>query len=280
MKTKHNKKRNTGLLYEFLTRDIAEALVENDKRRVKQNIKILKKFFKEGTELNRELRLFKALLGTYVSSKQTAQRIIEATAKGSKTYDNVQLDREKSLLIRVINHTFNNEKFYDRHVNEYRLYATVQMLLNEWRRDLPSDVVQTALHEEELIEHLTTPKDDNVLEESRDIVDDLVVNLMLKKVNGKYSGLLNDEQISLINKFVESKKANDSSDIRESLESLRLEALAIIENIEKKRDIDETLFKRLSSVKNLLSESVSNVDDHVFARYLRVARFKQEFAGE
>lgn len=42
---KHNKKRNTGLMYEFLARHAAEGMVENDQKKSFKIYKAYKKAF-------------------------------------------------------------------------------------------------------------------------------------------------------------------------------------------------------------------------------------------
>lgn len=272
---KHQKKRNTGLLYEFLTRHAAEGIVENDRNKIKLSFKLLKKHFREGTELHKEFRLVRALFSSYVDSKETAQRILEATRSAVKQYDVTKLDHEKSVLIRNINHTFNDTKFYDKRIDEYRTLATIQILLNEWRKDVPTDVVKTALHEEELVEHLIKPKASNVLESKSD-VDDLVVNLMVKKVNNKYKGLLSSDQISLMNAYIASIQSGDAS-VTEMVEKLRLETLDVINNYcQRHKQSDEATVSKLNEVKALISDKITEVNDDTLAKYLRIARLKQE----
>lgn len=275
---KHQKKRNTGLLYEFLARHAAEGLVENDSSKVKKSIKLLKKHFKEGTELHREFRLFKALISTYVESKATASKIVEATRAAAMLYDVTKLDKEKSLLIRNINYTFNDSKFYDKRVDEYKLYATVQVLLNEWRKKVPDDIVTQALYEEDLVEHLTTPKEKNILDEGSDaIVDDLVVRLMSNKINNKYEGVMNNEQLALMNSYVFSLKNNDNSRIVEDIERVRTTTLHAIDEFSKK-ERDRRITEKLAEIRTLLSDPVKVVDDGALTRYLRIIKLKQEIA--
>ena len=54
-KVKHNKIRNTGLLYEFLLRQITSEVLNNDK--VSKTVQIIKQRFHENTELGKELAL-------------------------------------------------------------------------------------------------------------------------------------------------------------------------------------------------------------------------------
>ena len=56
-KTKHSKIRNTGILFELLTRQITVDVLNNDKNG--SAVKILKKFFNKKTQLGKEYELYK-----------------------------------------------------------------------------------------------------------------------------------------------------------------------------------------------------------------------------
>ena len=59
-KVKHNKIRNTGLLFEFLLRQITSDVLNKDNGPA---VKIVKEKFNENTELGRELALYNILIG-------------------------------------------------------------------------------------------------------------------------------------------------------------------------------------------------------------------------
>ena len=73
-KLKHNKIRNTGLLYEFLIRQItADAL--NKLNNIK-GVDIIKKRFNENTELGKELALYSILVNKKFESDRKADYFI------------------------------------------------------------------------------------------------------------------------------------------------------------------------------------------------------------
>lgn len=278
---KHNKKRNVGLVYEFLARHAAEGVVEGDEKQVRQTIKLLRKHFRDGSELQKEFRLFRALIGAYVADRKTAERIIESSRLAARSYDRQKLDHEKSLLIRGINHIFNDVSFYNKRVDEYKLYATVQTLLNEWRQEVPSDVVRVAMYEADLIEHLMQPKQRNVLDEGAGIdSDDLIVNLMLKKVNSKYKGVLNAEQISLLNSYVLGLRSGDMTAVAENVEKLRVETLEALDAYIVEQKQNQILVEKLNGFRDLVAQEITEIDDKLFTRYLRIAGLKQEILGD
>lgn len=278
---RHKKKRNTGLLYEFLVGCASEGLVDDDHVRTTQALKLVRKHFKPGTHLQREFRLFHALLNTHVPTRETASRIVESCRQAARLYDSSRLDREKSLLIRGINHTFNDSSFYGRRVENYRMLATVQLLLNEWRRpDGPSDIVRVAELEEELVGHLMLPKGRNLLDEASSTpqADDLVVGLMLKRTGEKHRGLLNEEQLSLLDSYVYAMRTDDHAALHESIDGLRAATLRALDGL-KTEGMDPTRVKSIVDVRSLMQGPVGPIDDACIARYLRVAQLRQELEG-
>ena len=155
----HNKKRNVGLLYEFLIQTITEALIDNNKKRSGVALKLIKKHFKPGTELHKEFRLVNALVKSTISSEHVAASIMNEAKVAARSHDIEKLDREKSLLIKSINHQLQDDQFYDRTIKEYKTYATVQMLLNSWRQK-NSDLKQVATFESAILNHLLLPKEE------------------------------------------------------------------------------------------------------------------------
>jgi hypothetical protein len=131
----HNKRRNAGLLYEFLIRTISNALVEGDKKKSTTALRLLKKHFKAGTELYREFRLINALVRSTVSSDSVASSILSEAKTAAKSYNLEALDKEKSHLIKNINYYLRDNNFFDQQINEYKAYATAQMLINNWRSE-------------------------------------------------------------------------------------------------------------------------------------------------
>ena len=57
--TKHSKIRNTGILFELLTRQITVDVLNNNKKA--QAAKILKEFFNKKTQLGREYEFYRVL---------------------------------------------------------------------------------------------------------------------------------------------------------------------------------------------------------------------------
>ena len=110
--TKHNKKRNTGIVYEQLSKYITEQIVCNKNTNAKKAIKIIERRFKKGTELYKEFRLMNALVNSTVSGTHVAAGILAEAKLGSKKINTKKLEKEKSLLVKDINYQLNESNFY------------------------------------------------------------------------------------------------------------------------------------------------------------------------
>ena len=275
----HNKKRNSLLMYEFLVRTISRSIVENDKKKSAVALKILKRHFKPGTELYREFRLLNSLAKTTVSSEHVAASILKEAKNAASSIDYGKLDREKSLLVRSINHGINDDDFYDQHVNEYRTYATIQTLLNEWS-STDRDISKMATYEDHLMRHLVTPKEDNsatITNESSGTTR-LLMKVMSKKLNEKYGDSLNDHQKSLIKSYAYSTASSDQTSIKMKLNEIKTELIDLIDSYVSSPENDAQYIKgKLTETKTaILSEDVNGVDDEMVTRFMLYSKLSDE----
>jgi len=279
----HNKKRNSILLYEFLVRSISKSLIEDDNSRSKIALKILKRHFKPGTQLYREFRLMNALAKTTVSSEHVAASILKEAKSAAINLDTSKLDREKSLLIRSINHAINDENFYDQHVRDYRTFATLQSLFNEWRAK-DKDLHKAAMYEDHVMKHLIAEKeehDDTVLSEEASGTTRLVMKVMAKKLNEKYGESLNEKQKSLIKAYAFSTATEDKTSISMKLKEIKNGLMNLIDEYEQNLHNNDYIKNKLIEAKNaLVSESLEDVNDDTVTRFMLYSRLQDELGSK
>ena len=281
-KMHHAKKRNSGLIYEFLVRAISAAIIENDNKRSAVALKLLKKYFKPETDLYREFRLINALVKTSVSSEHTAASILVEAKRAARESNCAALDKEKSLLIRDINCVLNDENFFDRHISEYKDYATVQQLLNCWRSDYSQvDIAQLAKYEERLMNRLTAKKLDEVVvpaaHDEGPGMNRLVMKLMMKRLNEKYSSSLLPEQKSLIKAYAFSSARDDVTSMKQRLTEMRNDTLKAIDKYAVASNSDRYVCEKMQQVRQqLLKEDVESINDGVITRFMLYVKLRSE----
>jgi len=248
--------------------------VDGRSEKAQDAVDIVTRHFKKDSETLKEFRLFSSLIHTKVDSEALAQRIIDESRRACMDHNAEVLKREKSLLIRDINHLLNEESFYDQRIPNYKIFATVQALLNEWRgasRLTPAEMVK---YESRLIEHLTRDEAENDLQRSEN-ADPLVLNIMIEKFNKKYGQTLSDDQ----RKILEFRLMNKNKDAVVLMESVKQKTLASIDRFYESLD-NEYLGKK----RDVLVERVTNFQpdetDESVAKALSLANLLSELEAE
>ena len=99
-RVKHSKIKNTGILFELLSRQITQDIISYDKK--SKSIDLLKTYFNESTEIGRENQLYQLLVKTNYNSTAKAQRLIEAVLKSRSKISSKKLKNEKYNFIKSI----------------------------------------------------------------------------------------------------------------------------------------------------------------------------------
>jgi len=283
MSNNHNKKRNAGLLYEFLIQSISKALVDGDKKRSALSLKVIKRHFRKGTELHREYRLINSLVRTTVSCEAVAASIIQEAKAAARAYNVKELEREKSLLISTINHAINDDDFYDQQVNEYRIYATIQTLLNDWRSN-DRDIGRMARYEDQLLRWLVTEKTEasnSFIAEESPGSSRLLMKVMMKKLNERYAGMFSDQQRNLIKAYAFATANDDPESIKKKLVEVKDRLLGEINEFMRSNSDNEYVNNKMVEAKERIErETLDVVDDDVVTRFMLYAKLNAELTTE
>ena len=109
-KQRHSKYKNTGILFELLVRQVtADAMSEKNKS---TSINIIKEYFKKGSELNKELRLYNQLLKTNFNTESKATSLIDTVVTEHKSLSKKLISQQRYNLIKTIRENYNLESFF------------------------------------------------------------------------------------------------------------------------------------------------------------------------
>lgn len=272
----HNKKRNTGVVYEQLLKSVSSSLVEGDKKRAQLFLNIIERHFRKGSELYNEFRLFNALVKCNASSSPVAAVIITEAKDAAKRADRQQLEQEKSRLIAEINRRV-GPAFYDTYFENYRDYATIQVLLNSWR-DNSTDISRVFEYEKKLVESMLRAPAQQAspeLDVNPD-VNSLVVNIMTEKLNKKFSSTMTSDQRDIIREYIFSPPGSDQTRLKETMFRVRRSAIADLDAyiLSEKNDY---IKERAGDVRSsLISLDADVIDDNTVIRFLTASKLSQE----
>jgi len=192
-KLKHNKKRNTAVLYEALVRELTKAAVEKNENVKKHLVSIIKEFFSTGKPLARELDLYRSLYETKGVEKEYATAIIGESKRVYSALNQHDIFNEQSRLISQVNKTVGKSVFQTFMPN-YKNLATISQIF-----DLDIPLKTRILLEQNLVEFLTSQD-----QESKNLqpIDNIVFKTFIKKFNEKYNGTLLEEQKALLTNYI------------------------------------------------------------------------------
>lgn len=207
-KTKHSKVRNTGLLFEFLLRQLTVDVINDNGSGDAMNI--IKKRFNENTELGKEMQLYGALLKTKFKSDKKADFLIAESVNSRQKLNNQQLKRERYNLIKEIKEKFDITNFLSSRINNYKIYASIYKLFENISDMNPEEKTEVYFNILENITSISNKNNDSQLSSLVENQDDMNKNndirilsykLLLEKFNNKYSNL-NKSQKSLLRAYI------------------------------------------------------------------------------
>jgi hypothetical protein len=137
-RVKHSKIKNTGILFELLSRQITVDVM-NDSGKSKA-VEMLKKFFNESTELGKENQLYQVLLKENYNSSHKAEKLVDAVISAREKLQNKKLRTEKYNLIKEINGKYKNLNSMQR--NLLKEYVNNISNTNSLREFINNEVVK------------------------------------------------------------------------------------------------------------------------------------------
>ena len=266
-KLKHNKKRNTAFLYESLVRELTLAIVNKKTEQKKLIEGTLIKFFKKGTNLQKDLDSYKAIYETKNASPRNAEKLLmEAKHKRFSDVDEKELFNEQTNLIDYINKNIGKQAF-SHFLPNYKNLATISQIFNQ-----EISVKNKVLLENNIIKTMLV---EDKKETEMQPVDNIAFNIFLKKFNEKYNGTLLEEQQDLIKNYLFSfadNKAGLIMYLEEEMERLEKE----LQEAQSSEECEETKNKL-----KLVQETISNNKDKEISKEMILQILKvQELISE
>ena len=237
-KMKHNKIKNTGILFELLTRQITVDLMESDSSKA---VDIVKKYFKNGTQLGKEYELYKILTETKYSTESRAEALIDAVMGSRKKLNNSTIKREKYNLIKEIRDCYAEKDFFNTKINNYKVLASIYNLFENKEQSIAPDKYVATKYT--IVENITadsktskTNKTYDYLKKQEKDLRMLAYATLVEKFNKKYSNLT-EKQKKLIKEY--------------------------INNISNTNKLREYVDSEVEKVKDTLKSQIKKVDDKV-----------------
>ena len=211
-KLRHSKFKNTGILFELLTRQVTADILAG---RQESNAKdLLFKYFKESTELGQEWKLYSTLLTNKLKEETKAERLVSVILEARKRLSRRALNNEKYELIKEIKDRYPLDDLFKAPIRNYRMLASIYKLFEDGVSDeVRFNVNEVFQAKTCIVEHIID-KPKSVIKETEDdqLIDTyrqqntetrlLAYQLLLEKLNTKYSTVLDDDQKAVLREYI------------------------------------------------------------------------------
>jgi hypothetical protein len=266
MRIKHNKFRNTGVLFELLVRQIASDTLANTDSKA---VKIVKKFF-HNSELAKEHKLYHTILTAPRLSEGKAEVLVNTTVDMAKKLNKEQLLKEKYNLIKEVKKHYDLESFFKSKVNNYNVLAAAYTLFEVAMDNKFVEPKQVVINKLTILEHIT--KKQLIKEEVTEVAAEfnkedknvrlLAYRMLIEKFNSKYANL-STRQKSVLKEFINniSNPEHLKVYINENLNKVKTELTTLVKQVD-----DKTTQIKLNEVITLIkpiSPKSSVKDEHL-----------------
>ena len=147
MKIKHSKYKNTGILFELLTRQITSDTISGGDNKA---LTILKKYFNSKSELLKEYKIYNALSTKKYKDQNKATILVDTLIEAHSKLNKSRLRREKYNLIKELKSTYDLNNFFKAKITNYKVMASI-FNITENKDVSPLSIVETKV---KLVEHI------------------------------------------------------------------------------------------------------------------------------
>jgi len=271
-KSTHSKIKNTAILFELLSRQVAADTIKGVEK--SPALSIIKEFFKADSVLAKELMLYQTLLNEKYSNTEKANYLLNTVIKLRNKLDANRLREQKYNLIREIKKHYDLTNFFKTNISEYKIYASTYRVFEGVSVAKVSEVVQSRYT---ILEHLVRKSKNKLSEGKTTAADDylnqdseirlLAYKLMIDKFNEKYADL-STKQKSILKEYI-----NNISNTTALKDFVLLEGKSLNASIKKTlpKIKDKVTTIKLNEVCNMLVklEKVKTIkEDHVLSLLL------------
>lgn len=243
----HNKKTNTGLIYEFLSHEIASRLLKNDDINVV--FSIIEKYFKDGV-LREELNIFKTIISLKGKDENILKRSLKEIARFAQKINRKESINLKNKLIKEINSKLSPNVFNYK-INNYRLYASIQLFINSAQKRNIQESIDNIGYEEEIVKLIENIKEEKNCSKTK--VDNFIFISTIDNITESIKKL-NKTQRDLTLRYLDSISNNNTNKffdcvLKENINNFNLKTLN--EEISNKLIVAKNKFKNCLSNKSL-----------------------------
>lgn len=189
LKMKHNKRKNTGFLFEVLVSELSKAVMEGKKHTGKVLVDVMKRYFGPKTVMGQDLQLYKGIYDTDGIPKPVAERILRESKESRLFLDRERLEKEQAEFCYFLEEAFGSD-IMNSFIPNYRCLASIYQVFG-----VSSGNPKTqAILESALVEYMSAERGKETSAKDVEPIDGLLLSVMGKKAQEKYASFLPEQK--------------------------------------------------------------------------------------
>jgi hypothetical protein len=206
---RHSKFRNTGILFELLTKQVTADIISGKESSPAQQL--LRKYFRESSELGREWQLYNTLLTERIKDEPHAERFFSVILEARKKLNSRKLSLLKYDLIKEVKEAYPIEEMLKAPVKNYRVLASIYKVFEDVvSSEKKFDVKEVYQAKNCIVEHIVdkrpvTHSEDELINYYQTQTEDirlLTYKLLCEKFNEKYASTLDEDQKAVLREYI------------------------------------------------------------------------------
>lgn len=259
MTIKHSKYRNTGIIFELLSRQIASDTMHG---RTPYAMTIIRTHFNKDSEIAKELALYEYLRKEKFETRDECKDFINEIVSTSDKINWYKANRERTQLVKSIKKYYDLKEFFSAKVNDYPTYANIYKVLQYKTAKRQPEVIRSKAR---LIE--TMIRKEEVIEEQNDFnkltpeMKRLTFKIMIDRFNEKYNSTLNESQKELLRAYIN--EVSNSNTLKTIVDS---EIKSLVPKLQQIQTADRVLkikLKEVASAIEHINEAKSVNETHI-----------------
>lgn len=282
-KKRHSKFRNTGILFELLTKQVTADIIAG--REYSSASELLHKYFNETTELGKEWRLYNAILTEKIKDEPHAERLFTIILETRKKLSNRKLTLLKYNLIKEIKEKYPIDELMKSPVRNYRVLASIYKVFEDVvSPDYKFEIKEVYQAKNCIIEHIIDKRpvaqiEDELITHYKTQTEDirlLTYKLLCEKFNEKYSSALDENQGAVLREYICNVANTNSFDIfvKKKITEIKRDLMSSI-NMIKDSDVIKIKLREIVNQLDKINPSKIVKDNHVMVLMLSYELLKE-----
>ncbi len=280
---RHSKFRNTGILFELLTKQVTADIIAGRETSVAKDL--LHKYFSENTELGQEWQLYDTLLNENIKDEPHAERFFSVILEARKKLNGKKLAQLKYDLIKEIKESYPIEEMLKAPIRNYKVLASIYKVFEDVvSSECKFDVKEVYQAKNCIVEHIVdrpkvTHSEDELINYYQTQTEDirlLTYKLLCEKFNEKYASSLDDGQKAVLREYICNVANTSKFDVfvKEKVAEIKKSLTEVVDNI-KDSDVMKIKIREVVNQLDKINPGKIVKDNHVMVLMLSYELLKE-----